>query len=63
MWIVARYTVDFGLSLGLGLAVPIVTTLVLYAASFGVYLVSGLYRRSRRGTELEVWFTESPLDR
>lgn len=63
MWIVVRYTVDFGLSLGLGLAVPIVTTLVLYAASFGVYLVSGLYRRARAGTELEVWFTESPLDR
>ncbi len=62
-WIVVRYTVDFGLSLGLGLAVPIVTTLVLYAVSFGVYLVSGLYRRARRGTELEVWFTESPLDR
>jgi amino acid transporter len=63
IWIVVRYTVDFGLSLGLGLAVPIVTTLLLYAASFAVYLVSGLYRRSRRGTELEVWFTESPLDR
>ncbi len=62
VWIVARYTVDFGLSLGLGLAVPIVTTLVLYAASFGVYLVSGFYRRARAGTELEVWFTESPLD-
>jgi amino acid transporter len=61
-WIVVRYTVDFGLSLGLGLAVPIVTTLVLYAVSFGVFLVSGLYRRARRGTELEVWFTESPLD-
>ena len=63
VWIVARYTVDFGLSLGLGLVVPIVTTLVLYATSFGVYLVSGLYRRVRAGTELEVWFTESPLDR
>ena len=63
IWVVARYTVDFGLSLGLGLVVPILTTLVLYAASFGVYVVSGLYRRSRRGTELEVWFTESPLDR
>jgi amino acid transporter len=63
VWVVARYTVDFGLSMGLGLVVPIFTTLVLYAASFGVYLVSGLYRRSRRGTELEVWFTESPLDR
>jgi hypothetical protein len=25
--------------------------------------VSGLYRRARAGTELEVWFTESPLDR
>ena len=62
-WVVVRYTVDFGLSLGLGLAVPIVTTLVLYAASFGVYLVSGLYRRARAGTELEVWYTESPLDR
>jgi hypothetical protein len=60
---VVRYTVDFGLSMGLGLAVPIVTTLVLYAASLGVFLVSGLYRRARRGTELEVWFTESPLDR
>ncbi len=63
VWVVARYTVDFGLSLGLGLVVPILTTLVLYAASFGVYVVSGLYRRSRRGTELEVWYTESPLDR
>lgn len=63
VWIVVRYTVDFGLSLGLGLAVPIVTTLILYAASFGVYLVSGLYRRARRGTELEVWFTESPLEK
>ena len=63
VWVVARYTVDFGLSLGLGLAVPIATTLVLYAASFGVFIVSGLYRRSRRGTELEVWYTESPLDR
>jgi len=63
VWIVVRYTVDFGLSLGLGLAVPIVTTLILYAASFGVYLVSGLYRRARRGTELAVWFTESPLEK
>jgi amino acid transporter len=61
-WIVARYTVDFGLSLGLGLVVPIIATLGLYAASFGVYLVSGLYRRARAGTELEVWFTESPLE-
>lgn len=63
VWIVARYAVDYGLSLGLGLVVPIVATLLLYAASFGVYLVSGLYRRARRGTELEVWFTEAPLDR
>jgi amino acid transporter len=63
MWVVARYALDFGLSLGLGLVLPIATTFVLYAVSLGVYLVSGLYRRARAGTELEVWFTESPLDR
>lgn len=58
-WVVFRYAVDYGLSLGLGLAVPIITTLALYAVSLGVYLVSGLYRRVRAGTELEVWFSES----
>lgn len=60
VWVVLRYAVDPGLSLGLGLAVPIVTTLALYAASFGLYLTSHLYRRARKGTELEVWFTEVP---
>jgi amino acid transporter len=60
VWVVLRYAVDPGLSLGLGLAVPIVTTLALYAASFGLYLVSRVYRRARKGTELEVWFTEVP---
>lgn len=61
-WVMVRYTVDVGLSLGLGITVPIVTTLGLYAVSFGVYAVSGLYRRVRAGTELEVWFTEAPVD-
>ena len=60
VWIVLRYAVDPGLSLGLGIAVPLLTTLVLYAISFGLYFVSGLYRRARVvGTELEVWFTEA----
>jgi hypothetical protein len=60
VWIVLRYAVDPGLSLGLGIAVPQLTTLVLYAISFGLYFISGLYRRARVvGTELEVWFTEA----
>ena len=60
VWVVVRYAIDPGLSLGLGLAVPILTTLALYAASFGLYLVSRVYRRVREGSELEVWFTEVP---
>jgi amino acid transporter len=57
-WVVWRYAVDTRLSLGLGLVVPLATTLVLYALSLGVYLVSGLYRRAGAGAELEVWYTE-----
>ena len=60
VWVVWRYAVDPALSLGLGLAVPIFTTLALYAISFTLYLVSRVYRRAREGTELEVWFTEVP---
>jgi amino acid transporter len=56
--IVWRYAVDSGLSLGLGLAVPFLAAIGLYAASFALYAASRLYRRTRRGTELEVWFTE-----
>jgi len=56
--IVWRYAVDPGLSLGLGLAVPFVTTLGLYAVSFALYATSRVYRRTRQGTDLEVWFTE-----
>jgi basic amino acid/polyamine antiporter, APA family len=57
-WIIWRYAVDPGLSLGLGAAVPMLTTAALYVVSFAVYLVSRVYRQTREGTELEVWFTE-----
>lgn len=56
--VVWRYAVDPGLSLGLGLAVPFLTALGLYAASFALYVTSRVYRRTRQGTELEVWFTD-----
>jgi basic amino acid/polyamine antiporter, APA family len=59
-WVVWRYAVDPGLSLGLGLAVPLLTALGLYAVSFALFVGSRVYRRARRGTELEVWFTEAP---
>jgi APA family basic amino acid/polyamine antiporter len=56
--VVWRYAVDPGLSLGLGLAVPFLTALGLYGASFALYVTSRVYRRTRQGTELEVWFTD-----
>lgn len=60
VWIVWRYAVDPALSLGLGLPVPMLTTLALYAVSLAVYFASRLYRRGRQGAELEVWYTEAP---
>ena len=54
-----RFVVDPGLSLGMGLHTPALVTLGVYVLSAVLYYSFRAYRRSHEGAEIEISFTEA----